>query len=142
MLARNKKVFTLVEVLVVVLIISIVIGVAVITPAVSGPAQRLKDEASRLQVLVEQTRERALLEDREYGLSLTLAGYRWWQWSREEEQWQLLEEKTFRDYVIADDVSLIDTSHGGSRTAKRRDSKKRLSGVGYLFRWADDPYAF
>ena len=113
--SRRHQGFTLIEILVVVLIIGIVIGVAMVIPSVGGPGQKVKEEANRLQVLLEQARERALMEDRELGLSLTRKGYRWWQWSRENEQWSILDEPSFRTHRVADSIVLGD----GSRTSRR-----------------------
>ena len=102
----NQKGFTLIEILIVVLIIGIVIGVALVAPNFSGPGQRLKDESVRLQVLIGQARERALMEDQELGLSLTKTGYQWWQWSRDKEKWKLLKEQSYRSYKLPDDIVL------------------------------------
>ena len=103
--------FTLIEILLVVLIIGIVIGVALVVPSAGGPGQKLKDESLRLQTLVEQARERALMEDRELGLSLTgVNGYEWWQWSRDDEKWQGIQEQSFRTYKLPDGLLISDLS--------------------------------
>ena len=107
---QKQQGFTLIELLVVLLIIGIVIGVALIAPNVGGPGQAVKDEALRLQTLMEQARDRALLENTEMGLSMTGDGYRWWIWSRDEEKWQVLQEQTFRDYRLPQNVVL--TNYG------------------------------
>ncbi|MTI14331.1 type II secretion system minor pseudopilin GspH [Sansalvadorimonas verongulae] len=104
--------FTLLELLVVLLIIGIVVGVAMIVPSAGGPGQTVKDEALRLQTLMEQARDRALLENTEMGLSMTGNGYRWWIWSRDEDKWRLLNEQSFREYRFPDNVVL--TNYGDS----------------------------
>ncbi len=120
-MCSRQQGFTLIEILVVVLIIGIVIGVALVAPSASGPGQKLKDESFRLQTLIEQARERALMEDRELGLSLTGAnGYTWWQWSREEEKWQELQEQSYRTRKLPDGLLLADLSEAQSTKSKSR----------------------
>ncbi|MCL6271144.1 type II secretion system minor pseudopilin GspH [Sansalvadorimonas sp. 2012CJ34-2] len=121
-LSRYKG-FTLIEILVVVLIIGIMIGVALIVPNVGGALQKVKDEAFRFQVLVEQARERALIEDREIGLSLTRKGYRWWQWSQDDEKWKLLDEASFREYKLTEDVVLNDNSKNSRNRSLVQDEQ-------------------
>ncbi|WP_281647532.1 type II secretion system minor pseudopilin GspH [Parendozoicomonas sp. Alg238-R29] len=120
---RNDQGFTLIELLVVLLIIGIVIGVALIAPNVGGPAQTLKDEALRLQTLMEQARDRSLLENTEMGLSFTGDGYRWWFWSRDDEKWKLLQEQSFRDYRLPESVVL--TSLSDSSALKQKSGQQQ-----------------
>ena len=125
LLARKKSQqqgFTLLELLVVLLIIGIVVGVALIVPSVGGPGQTVKDEVLRLQTLMEQARDRALLENTEMGLSMTGNGYRWWIWSRGEDKWQLLDEQSFRHHRLPDNVVL--TGHGESSVVKDTPGQK------------------
>ncbi len=119
----SNRGFTLIEILVVVLIIGIVIGVALIVPSVGGPGQKVKDEATRFQVLLEQARERALMEDRELGVSMTRKGYRWWQWSREKEKWLALDEPSFRSYKLGDDITIADSSHASRKKSLVQDEE-------------------
>ncbi|CAM3634918.1 type II secretion system minor pseudopilin GspH [Parendozoicomonas haliclonae] len=127
--------FTLIEILVVLLIIGLVVGLALVTPRSAGPGQQLQEESNRLQILIEQARERALMEDRELGFSLSgQFGYRWWVWSREQEIWQELEEQSFRTYKLPDGVLLNDVSGKNSSTTGSRfieEAKKTPSWVMY-----------
>lgn len=83
------------------LIISLLAGLVTLSPLAGGPGRQLDTELDRLYKLISLARDRALLEDRELGLSLTGdAGYRWWQWSEDQEQWQPLQDAGFRDYQL------------------------------------------
>ncbi len=102
---RSARGFTLIEILLVLLLIGIIIGVAVVVPKGSGPKQMVESEATRLQVLLEQGRERALLENRELGLALVGAdAYEWMIWSEEDEKWLLLDELSYRRHRLPEGV--------------------------------------
>ncbi len=122
----QHKGFTLIEILVVVLIIGLVIGIALVAPNNSGPGQKLKDEATRLQVLIEQARERALMEDQEFGLVIDDESYHWLRWSRDEETWQRLQGESFRRHSFGDDVQLLNLTDESAAKA----SKTNTSGSG------------
>lgn len=92
--------FTLIEILVVILLISIIMGVTMLSPRSSGPAQELQNETLRLQILMEQARDRALLEGNEYGLSIEFDRYHWWRWSRNEEAWSTFEDDSYQQYNL------------------------------------------
>lgn len=98
------KGFTLIEILVVILIAGIVLGVTTLVPRSSGPAQVVQDESRRLQLLMEQARDRALLEGQEYGLSVTDDGYYWWHWSREDEAWRKYEDEQYEPHQFSDRI--------------------------------------
>ncbi len=103
--ARNQG-FTLIEILVVILIIGIILGVTLLAPRTSGPAQALWDEAQRLQLLMEQARDRALLEGQEYGLSAIEDRYYWWRWSRDDEGWRKFEDAQYRPHQLSDRIHM------------------------------------
>lgn len=98
--------FTLIEILVVVLLIGLMLSVTMLAPRSSGPAQALQNEAQRLQLLMEQARDRALLEGREYGLSMETGSYYWWRWSREKEAWSQFDDTYYRSYQLPDRLVL------------------------------------
>lgn len=93
--------FTLIEILVVILLISIIVGVTMLSPRSSGPAQALQNETLRLQILMEQARDRALLEGDEYGLSIESGRYHWWRWSRNKEAWSMFEDANYQSYNLS-----------------------------------------
>ncbi|WP_211828797.1 type II secretion system minor pseudopilin GspH [Kistimonas asteriae] len=103
--ARNRG-FTLIEILVVILIIGIILGVTLLAPRSSGPAQVLQDESQRLQLLMEQARDRALLDGQEYGLSATDDGYYWWRWSRDDEAWRKYEDAHYRPHQLSNRIRM------------------------------------
>ncbi|OQX38135.1 MAG: type II secretion system protein GspH [Oceanospirillales bacterium LUC14_002_19_P2] len=103
--AKNRG-FTLIEILVVILIIGIILGVTLLAPRSSGPAQALLDESQRLQLLMEQARDRALLDGQEYGLSATEDRYYWWRWSRDDEAWRKFEDAHYRPHQLSDRIHM------------------------------------
>ncbi|MCY4472189.1 MAG: GspH/FimT family pseudopilin [Kistimonas sp.] len=114
-LCRHKmRGFTLVELLVVMLIVGLIAGLVVLAPLVGGPARQLGAELDRLHQLVEQARDRALLDGRELGLSLSGdSGYEWWQWSEDTGEWRPLQEVGFRTYRLPAAMVIVSVSNSG-----------------------------
>ena len=67
--------FTLLELMVVMVLIGMLLGMVGLVGG-TNPAQVARQEASRLARLIEQFRERAVLEGREFGVGFSLEGYR------------------------------------------------------------------
>jgi general secretion pathway protein H len=67
--------FTLLEVLVVVVIIGIITSMAVISVHVLGGDHEMQQESERLQAILLQAREDAMLQGRDIGLRLDESGY-------------------------------------------------------------------
>ena len=103
---KSQDGFTLIELLIVMLIISILLGITLASP-VSGTVSRTKDEQSSLLItLFSQVRDKALLENREYGFSITDNSYQWWQLSSDNLQWQPLTDYPFQPRTLPDLLSL------------------------------------
>jgi general secretion pathway protein H len=99
--------FTLFEILVVVVIIGIITSMALISVNVLGRDRQLDEEAARLQAVLLQVRDDAMLEGRDVGLRLDAHGYDFLRYDTRYERWQpvtsdpLLKERTLPDGVEA-----------------------------------------
>jgi general secretion pathway protein H len=99
--------FTLFEILVVVVIIGIITSMAMISVNVLGRDRQLDEEAARLQAVLLQVRDDAILEGRDVGLRLDARGYDFLRYDTRYQRWQpvaadpLLRERTLPDGVEA-----------------------------------------
>lgn len=67
--------FTLLELMVVMVLIGVMLGMVSLAGG-NNPAQVAGHEASRIALMIERFRERAVLEGREFGVGFSLEGYR------------------------------------------------------------------
>jgi general secretion pathway protein H len=99
--------FTLLELLVVIVIIGIVTSMAVVSTRVLGGDHEMDQEAGRLQAILLQAREEAMLEGRDVGLRLDRFGYDFQRFDGRLQRWEivgydpLLRERTFPDGMTA-----------------------------------------
>jgi len=84
--------FTLLEVLVVVVIIGILTSMAVVSVNVLGGDHEMDEEARRLQAVLTQVREDAMLEGRDVGLRIDVRGYDFLHYDGRYERWQLVSD--------------------------------------------------
>ena len=100
--------FTLVELLVVLLIIGILLGITLLSPITGSVQKTTQQQAGRLQVLFEQVRDKALLENAEYGFSIEEDGYyRWWVLPLEGREWLPINETPFQPYRPPASIQMI-----------------------------------
>ncbi|WP_447902027.1 type II secretion system minor pseudopilin GspH [Pseudomonas serbica] len=72
---RRCRGFTLLEMMIVIVLIGVLVGMVSLA-AGDNPVQQARQEARTLAGVIGQLREQAVLEGREYGLRLSVEGYR------------------------------------------------------------------
>lgn len=99
--------FTLMEMLVVVVIIGVLLGITLLSPITGSIHRVVQSEATRLQALFTQVRDKALIENSHYGFSVDHQGYyRWWVLPAEAREWVTLEQSPFQPWLMPDTLSL------------------------------------
>jgi general secretion pathway protein H len=98
--------FTLLEVLVVVVIVGIISGMAVISVRVLGGDHEMDQEAARLQAILTQAREDAMLVGSDVGLWVDPHGYAFLRYASRRERWEpVLEDPLLRDRTLPDGLT-------------------------------------
>lgn len=98
--------FTLLEVLVVVIIIGIITSMAVVSTRVLGGDHEMDREARRLQAVLGQAREDAVLEGRDVGLRIDAMGYDFMRYDGRYERWEMVtEDPLLRERLFPDGLS-------------------------------------
>ena len=93
--------FTLLELLVVVVIIGIITSMAVISVNVLGGDHEMQQEAERLQAILAQAREDALLQSRDLGLRIDETSLEFLEYDGRSERWrQVLGDPLLRERTL------------------------------------------
>jgi type II secretion system protein H len=90
--------FTLLELLVVVVIVAILFTYTTLAIRSDSPEDTIKEEAQRMERLIQLALEESILRGEEYGIEIFLDGYRFLRFDVTENQWQpLSDDKILRD---------------------------------------------
>jgi general secretion pathway protein H len=93
----RSKGFTLVEILVVVVIMAIVVSLAVLAIGTTGRDNQIDEESRRIGALVDLLHERALLENRDFGLRIEPTAYEFVVYEPKRDRWlTFTQEQEFR----------------------------------------------
>jgi general secretion pathway protein H len=99
--------FTLLELLVVIVIIGIITSMAAISVNVLGGDHEMQREAERLQAILTQVREDAMLQGRDIGLRVDTRGYDFLEYDSRVELWRTVEgDPLLRERTLPDGLNL------------------------------------
>lgn len=74
-MGRRCRGFTLLELMIVIVLIGVLVGMVSFAAGIN-PARQARQEAHDLGAIIRQLRERAVIEGQEYGVRLSIGGYR------------------------------------------------------------------
>ena len=99
--------FTLLELLVVIVIIGIITSMATISVHVLGGDHQMQQEAERLQAIVAQVREDAMLQGRDIGLRVDQSGYDFLSYNSRKELWETVDnDPLLRERALPEGLNL------------------------------------
>ncbi len=109
-MTTRQQGFTLIELLVVVVIVAILFTYTTLAIRSNSPEDLIKEEAQRLERLVQLAMEETILRGEEYGIEVFVDGYRFLRLStnqQQKNQWQPLStDKILRDRKLSHDMEL------------------------------------
>jgi general secretion pathway protein H len=99
--------FTLLELLVVIVIIGIITTMATISVNVLGGDHEMEREAERLQAILTQVREDAMMQGRDIGMRVDTRGYDFLEYDARVELWRTVEDDPLlRERTLPDGLNL------------------------------------
>ena len=121
----NQAGFTLLELLVVITLVGIMAGAAMLS--VGGQqARQLKNEAQRLQLLLNQARDESELTQRTLGVKIEKQGYQFLEWQRDKRQWRSLDTRPYQSHQLANGTHLAShTEPSADSSYDARDQRQR-----------------
>lgn len=97
--------FTLLEILVVITLVGIMAGAAMLS--VGGQqARQLKNEAQRLQLLLNQARDESELTQRTLGVKVEQHGYQFLEWQADKRVWISIDTRPYQSHQMAQSTHL------------------------------------
>ena len=119
--------FTLLEVLVVIIIIGIITSMAMISVKVLGGDHEMDKEAARLQAILLQSREDAMLIGTDVGLRVDLHGYDFLRYDSRKEIWQpVIDDPMLRPRPLPEGMTATLRLEGRDVVLKKADDAKPL----------------
>jgi general secretion pathway protein H len=102
--SRSERAFTLIEILVVVIIIGIISAVTLMSFGLLGGDDRnLEQDARRLSSLIQVVNDDAVMQGRDFGIEVMLAGYRWVEHDPYLNQWfEVADDEVMRTRELED----------------------------------------
>lgn len=99
--------FTLLELLVVIVIIGIIVSMATLSVRVLGGDHEMQQEAERLQAILIQAREDAMLQTRDIGLRVDETGFEFLEYDGRTERWHAIaDDPLLRERALPDGLRL------------------------------------
>jgi len=106
----TQRGFTLLEILVVITLIGIMAGAAMLS--VGGQETRqLKNEAQRLQLLLNQARDESELSQSTLGVKIEAHNYQFLEWRMSTQRWSALDSKPYQSHKLAPTTTLLAHEH-------------------------------
>ncbi len=119
--------FTLLEVLVVIIIIGIITSMAMISVKVLGGDHEMDKEAARLQAILLQSREDAMLVGTDVGMRVDLHGYDFLRYDSRKETWQpVTDDPMLRARALPEGMTATLRIEGRDVVLKQADEAKPL----------------
>ena len=127
--------FTLLELMIVIVIVAILFSFATLTIRTSSPEELIKEEAHRLDRLIQLVLEEAVLKNTEYGLEFKANSYRFLSYN--EGQWQAISgDKLLRERELPEemeielaieqtDIIIGDTADSTDEDSNNEDEEKK-----------------
>ena len=125
---RGRQGFTLVEILVVLTIVALMVGGALLALGLVGGTDSAARDAERLQSLLLAARERAELENRDYGIRLRADGYEFLAFDAASGRWLASDDRLLARHRWSAPLQVELDVDGRRVSLARRDEAARRDG--------------
>jgi len=123
--------FTLIEILVVVVIIAVMVSAAAVAVTVLGRDTEVQDQTKRLWAVLNQAKEEAELQSRNFGLLIDATGYEFVEFDARRWAWEpLVDDELLRPRTLPPGVSMALKLEGREVVLKPRAERKGTAASG------------